>query len=43
MMAGRGSDEFATLLGQDLGDALRIVAPQRFAGENDDAGIDLIR
>ena len=42
MVAGSSGDEFAALLGQDLGDALRIVAPQRFAGENDDAGIDLV-
>ncbi len=43
MVPGGGGDEFAALLGQDLGDALRVVAPQRFAGENDDAGIDLVR
>ena len=43
VMAGGGGDEFAALLGQDLGNALRVVAPQRFAGENDDAGIDLVR
>ena len=35
-------DELAALLGQDLGNALRIVAPERFTGENDDAGIDLV-
>ena len=42
VMAGGRGDEFAALLGQDLGDALRVLAPQRFAGENDDAGIDLV-
>ena len=43
VMAGGRGDEFAALLGQDLGDALRILAPQRFAGEDDDAGIDIVR
>ena len=42
VMAGGRGDEFAALLGQDLGDALRVLAPQRFAGENDDAGIDVV-
>ena len=43
VVAGRRGDEFAALLGQDLGNASRIVAPQRFTRKNDDAGIDLFR
>jgi hypothetical protein len=42
VMSGGGGDEFAALLGKDLGDALRVLAPQRFTGQNDDAGIDLV-
>ena len=42
VVAGGRGDELAALLGENLGDALRILAPQRFAGENDDAGIDLV-
>ena len=41
-MAGGGGDEFAALLGQDLGDALRVLAAQRLAGENDHAGVDVV-
>ena len=43
VVAGGGGDEFAALLGQDLGDALGVVAPERLAGEDDDAGIDACR
>src|ERR1700761_6538879 len=42
-MTGGGSDEIAALLGQDPGDALSIVAAQRFAGKDNDAGVDHIR
>ena len=42
VMAGGGGDEFAALLGQDRGDALRVLAPQRLAGEDDHAGIDVV-
>src|SRR5205823_3858495 len=30
------------LLGQDFGDALRVLAPQRLAGEDYRAGVDLV-
>ena len=42
VMAGGGGDEFAALLGQDLGDALRVLAAQRLARKNNHAGIDLV-
>ena len=42
VMAGGGGDEFAALLRKDRGDALRVLAPQRLAGENDDAGVDVV-
>ena len=42
VMAGGGGDEFAALLGQDLGDALRVLAAQRLAGQNDHAGVDIV-
>ena len=34
VMAGGGGDEIAALLGQQAGDRLRVVAPQRLAGED---------
>ena len=43
MVAGGRGDEVAALLGQEPGDRLGILAPQRFAGEDDDAGIDILR
>ena len=43
MMPGSGGDEFSTLLGKDRRDALRVLTPQRLAGENDHAGIDVVR
>ena len=42
VMAGRRSDELPALLGENFCDALGIFAPQRFAGENDHTGIDLV-
>src|SRR5580692_4131617 len=41
-LAGGGGDEFAALLGQDLGDALRVLAAQRLARKNNYAGVDLV-
>ena len=41
MSGGRG-DELAALFGENSGNAFRILAPQRFAGEDDDAGVDLV-
>ncbi len=43
MVSGRGTDEFAALVGQQVRNGLRVLAPQRFAGENHGAGIDLVR
>ena len=42
VMAGGGADELAAALGEDAGDALRVLAAQRFAGEDDDAGVDVV-
>ena len=42
VMAGGRRDEFAALLGEDRGDAFGVLAPQRLAGQNDHAGIDLV-
>ena len=42
VMAGGGADELAALLRQHLGDALRVLAPQRLAGEDDRAGVDVV-
>jgi hypothetical protein len=42
VMAGGSGDELAALLGQDLGDALGVLAAQCLAGEDDDAGIDVV-
>jgi hypothetical protein len=39
-MAGGGGDELAGFLRQDRRDPFRILAPQRFAGKDNDAGID---
>ena len=41
-MPCRGADELAALLGQDAGDALRVLAPQRLAGQDHGAGIDIV-
>ena len=41
VMAGGGGDEIAALLGQQAGDRLRVVAPQRLAGEDHHAGVDV--
>ena len=43
VMAGGGADEVAALLGDDGGDRLRVLAPQRLAGEDHRAGVDRIR
>src|SRR2546430_8472834 len=37
-----GADELATLLRQDAGDALRILAPQRLPGQDHGPGIDIV-
>ena len=42
VMAGGRGDEFAALLGQYFGNPLRVLAAQRLAGEDDDAGVDLV-
>ena len=41
-MAGGGADELAALLGEQLGDRLGVLAPQRLAGEDDRAGVDIL-
>jgi hypothetical protein len=41
-MAGSGGDELAARLGQHRGDALRILAAQRLAGEDHHAGVDIV-
>src|SRR6516225_9441075 len=41
-MPGGGADELAALLRQQTGDALRGLAPQRLAGEDHGAGIDVV-
>ncbi len=43
VMTGGGGDEFAALLGENFSDAFRVFAAQRLAGEDDHAGIDLVR
>ena len=42
VMAGGGADEVAALLGQQAGDRLRVVAPQRLAGQDHHAGVDVL-
>ena len=42
VMAGGGADELAALLRQELGDAFGVLAPQRLAGEDHGAGVDLV-
>ena len=41
-MAGGGADEIAALLGEQARDRLRVVAPQRLAGEDHHAGVDVL-
>ena len=41
VMPGGGGDEIAALLRQQCGDGLGILAPQRLAGEDDHAGVDI--
>ncbi len=43
VVAGSGGDEVAALLGQEPRDRLGVLAPQRLAGEDDHAGIDVLR
>ena len=43
VMAGGGADELAALLGEQLRRCLRVLAPQRLAGEDHGAGVDLVR
>src|SRR5260221_4898596 len=40
VVAGGGADELAADLGQQLADRLRVLAPQRLAGEDHRAGVD---
>ena len=42
VMAGGRGDEVAALLSEQPGDRLGVLAPQRLAGEDDDAGVDLL-
>ena len=42
-MSGRGGDEIAALLRQQAGNRFGILPAQRLAGQNDDAGVDLLR
>ena len=42
VVAGGGADEIAALLGQQAGDRLGVVAPQRLAGEDHHAGVDVV-
>ena len=43
VVAGRGADELAALLGQHRSNGLAVFAPQRLAGEDDRAGVHLVR
>ncbi len=43
IVARRGADEIAALGGEKVGNGARIVAPDRFAGEDDRAGVDVAR
>ena len=43
VVAGRGADEVSSLRGEQVGDGARVVAPDRFAGEDDCAGVDVAR
>ncbi len=40
VVAGRGADELAGLLGEEIGDGARVVALERLAGEDDGAAVD---
>ena len=42
VVAGGGAHELAAPLGQNPGDTFGIVAPQRLAGQNHDAGVDVV-
>ena len=42
VVAGRGADELAAHLRDHLGDRLGVLAPQRLAGEDDGAGVDVV-
>ena len=42
MVSGRGGDEITAFIRQQSGDRLRILPPQRLAGENNDAGVDFL-
>ncbi len=43
VVARRGADKIAALRGEQVGNRARVVAPDRFAGENDRAGVDVAR
>ena len=42
VVAGGGADELAAHLGEQLADRLRVLAPQRLAGQDHRAGVDLV-
>ena len=41
VVARRGADEIAALRSEKVGNRARVVAPDRFAGENDRPGVDV--
>src|SRR4029077_18247374 len=41
IVAGAGADKVATLRGEEIGDGPSVVSANRFAGENDGAGVHL--
>ncbi len=43
VVAGRGADELAADLREHVGDRPGVLAPQRFAGEDDRPGVDAVR
>src|SRR4029077_839601 len=42
IVAGAGADKVATLRGEEVGDGPGVVPANRFAGENDGAGVHLL-
>src|SRR4029077_14944484 len=42
IVAGAGADKVATLRGEEVGDRPGVVPANRFAGENDGAGVHLL-
>ena len=43
IMAGRGAHELAAFLGEQIGDGAGIISLQRFAGQDNGAGVDVLR